>query len=151
MAWYFVKAPDEGSNSFVIRRYVENRFGVVESDTIPTDHSLVVEMPDSVKDNLYLYDFNNGKRHRARIFPETLVNMVGPDDTGRYVITYTDEQLASRADLFKFVASNVFAPDMLMRGVIDEATYHDLLRQISLINIDTDVKQFIQDNMYYDL
>lgn len=150
MAHYFVKAPREDDVTITIKTWKENKFAVVEADVQP-QYDIAVEIPEDLYNHFYMYDHPQGKRHRAVILRPDLVNMIGPDSTGRWKIAYTDDQLSIRAAMFRWVAVNAYIPDMERMGLASPERVTELQQQLESLNTDDEIKQFTVNNLYYDL
>ena len=63
---------------------------------------------------------------------------------------YTAEQLAQRLEIWRWIAINLFVPDR-ERIIGDSGATNQYLSEIALISTDTDMRQYIIDNLYYDI
>ena len=150
MTQYLIKAPNEHDTSFKVVLWRENRFAVCEAEQPPVVDTFMVEIPADIADSMYLYDFPNGKRQRVPVMWDR-IQLSGPDETGRWKIAYTPEQLAARAALFKWFALNAFIPDMVRMDLATTEEAEASVAAINSLNTDEEIKQFTVANLYYDL
>jgi len=145
---FLIKCASETDANITIELWIENRFAICDvKDVTQMSAVFAVEMPEDRYEDMYLYHWANGKRQRAILTDK--INMVGPDETGRWKIQYTPEQLTERANLLRWVATNAFIPDMLRMGMVSDA--NTLLAELNTLNTDEEIKLFIADKLYYDL
>lgn len=150
MTQYLIKAPNEHDAAIKVMLWRENRFAICEAAELPTVDTFVVEIPADIADSMYLYDFPNGKRQRVPVMWDRIV-LTGPDETGRWKIAYSPEQLAARTELFRWFALNAFIPDMVRMDLATAEEAEAMVATLKSLNTDEEIKQFTVDNLYYDL
>lgn len=127
----------------------ENKFFLVESPTPPTGE-FVVEFPASIYENYGMANWPDGKKPVGDPFNGAVAFGDEVDKRGRRVIIYTAEQLIQRKELWQWIAVNLYIPDKeRLTGNTAATTTH--LEEIALISTDTDMRQYIIDNLYYDI
>ena len=127
----------------------ENKFFLVESPTIPVGE-FIVEFPPELYENYALLSWKNNKKVYGDPFNGKVAYSDVIDARNRRAIRYTQEQLDQRRDIWKWIAVNLFVPDR-ERITGDSATTTKCLTEIDLISTDTDMCQYIVDNLYYDI
>ena len=147
---YLIKTPSEQDTSIKIMQWMENKFAICSADVLPTAYPYIVEFIEPHYDNMYLYEFSVGKRHKCDIFGGR-VKMNGPLQGHRWIPEYTDVQLAERLALHQWMALTVFLEDMVRMGLTTEEDKKILVEQINSINSDIELRDFIKTNLYYDL
>jgi hypothetical protein len=136
----------EGFGAFASR---ENKFFLTESPTPPVGE-FVVEFPQELFDDYPMADWPDGKKPVGDPFNGKVAYGAEVDKRGRRVIIYTQEQLAQRLEIWRWIAVNLFVPDKeRLSGNTEATTKH--LADIALISTDTDMRQYIIDNLYYDI
>jgi len=140
------EAQPEGFAVFASR---ENKFFLAESSTPPTGE-FVVEFPDSIYANYAMANWPDGKKPCGDPFNGAVEYVGEVDKRGRRAILYTAEQLVQRKELWQWIAVNLYVPDKeRLTGDTAATTKH--LEEIALISTDTDMRQYIIDNLYYDI
>ena len=127
----------------------ENKFFLCESTNTPTGE-FVAEFPAELYDNYDIANWPNGKKPVGDPFNGKVAFGEEVDKRGRRVIMYTAEQLAQRLEIWRWIAINLFVPDR-ERIIGDSGATNQYLSEIALISTDTDMRQYIIDNLYYDI
>ena len=127
----------------------ENKFFLVESPTTPAGE-FVVEFPNNIYENYGMANWPDGKKPCGDPFNGKVAYGDEVDKRGRRVIIYTAEQIIQRKELWQWIAVNLFIPDKeRLTGDTAATTRH--LSEIALISTDIDMRQYIIDNLYYDI
>ena len=127
----------------------ENKFFLCESTANPTGE-FVAEFPAELYDNYDIANWPDGKKPCGDPFNGKVAFGEEVDKRGRRVIMYTAEQLVQRFELWKWIAVNLYVPDKeRLTGDTEATSTH--LADIALISTDTDMRQYIIDNLYYDI
>ena len=127
----------------------ENKFFLTESPTPPVGE-FVVEFPADLYENYPMAQWPNGKKPVGDPFNGKVAFGDEVDARGRRVILYTPEQLIQRREVWQWIAVNLFVPDKeRLTGDTAATTTH--LAEISNISTDIDMRQYIIDNLYYDI
>lgn len=128
---------------------IENRFFVCQCPTRPHG-DFVVEFPEKYQGYSELYQFHNGKRTLGIV--DTRIKLSSEADAkGRKTIEYTPEQIALRHELIKWIAANVFLPDKLRMKNLGDDHRDKILSEIEAITDDRDLKDYVKENLYYNL
>lgn len=130
-----------------VKRAFPNRYFLYESSE-PIQlapESLTIEVPSELHQGLRYFDIPNNKRLR--------INTVGPEvetipETGRLRIQYSDSQLEQRIAFKRWLALNVYLPEMIPMGLFVRPS---VLRQLENETDDSIIDTLIQENFYYDL
>lgn len=128
---------------------IENKFFLTNCPTTPTGE-FVAEFPQPLFENYAYVLWENGAKTMADPFQGQVTLSEETDKRNRRVITYTEDQLAIRLEIFRWIAVNLFVPDKEQITGNTAATITHLA-EIALISKDTDMRQYIIDNLYYDL
>ena len=135
-----------GFDAFTSR---ENKF-FLTSCPIPPTGEFVVEFPREMFDTYPMANWPDGKKPVGDPFNGTVAYGDEVDKRGRRVIIYTVEQLEQRKELWRWIAVNLFIPDKeRITGDTEATTRH--LAEIALISTDTDMRQYVIDNLHYDI
>lgn len=153
--FYFIKSPTgnfpefDDVEGFKPIRAIENRFFMCSCQSVPVTE-FAVPFPDHLADQMYMYDFPQGKKHRADLF-QGRIAMGPPDEKGRMELMYTDEQLIQRRDLNKWISTNVFLPDAQRMGIFSDSDVAELQRKVAECQTDTDIEALMAESLYYNL
>lgn len=128
---------------------IENRFFVCECPTMPNG-DFVVEYPEIFDNCSELYMFPNGKRTLG-IVDKRIQLSDDMDKKYRRTIMYTDEQIAFRTEIIKWIALNVFLPDKKRMLNINDDEVLRITQDIENITDDRLLKDYVKENLYYNL
>lgn len=140
---------DGQPEGFEICYAIENRFFICECPTRPNG-DFVVAYPEAYKGYSELYQFQNGKRTLG--LTDTRIQLSDTfDNKARRSIIYTDEQIALRHEIIKWIALNVFLPDKQRMMNIDSGEVDRITQEIETITDDRLLKDYVKENLYYNL
>jgi hypothetical protein len=128
---------------------IENSFFVARCPTQPNG-DFVVEFPEQFHDCLEFFWFPNGKKTLG-LTNKTIALSTDVDSKNRRAIMYTADQMDFRISLIKWIALNVWIPDKKRMQNLDDSTVQQLILGIEGLDDDRLLKQYITDNLYYDL
>jgi hypothetical protein len=128
---------------------IENSFFVAECSVQPNG-DFVVEFPQQFWGCLEFFWFQNGKKTLG-LTNQSIALSTEVDSKNRRAIMYTNEQMDFRIIMIKWIALNVYIPDRARMQGLNETVVHQLTLDIEGMNDDRLLKQYIKDNLYYDL
>lgn len=134
---------------FRVQYAIENRFFICECPTRPIG-DFVVAYPDAYSGYLELYQFQNGKRTLGLMDSRIQLSDTF-DNKARRSIIYTYEQIALRHEIIKWIALNVFLPDKQRMMNISSTEVDRITQEIDNITDDRLLKDYVKENLYYNL
>jgi hypothetical protein len=135
---------------FKVINAIENSFWRCECPTKPTA-PFVVEFPNEQEEQLWYYIWPSGKKLLSDPFGGRVHASEETDNKGRRVYTYTQEQMDMRLALIKWLVINVWAPDKQRLKNLDAAVTQQYINDINAFNNDVAAKEYVVNNLYYDL
>ena len=129
---------------------IENRFFICECPTEPLGE-IAVEFPIDHPEWYLIYTFTNGKRVLNGTFGGLIELSEDLDRKFRRAIIYTSEQLSLRLQVIQWLALNVWIPDKQRMLQLEASEVALLQAGIQACISDVEAKQFVVDNLYYDL
>jgi hypothetical protein len=142
----FENQPD----GFKVITALENSFWRCECPSRPISE-FVVEFPPEQEAQYLYYKWPSGKKLLADPFGGNVEASEGTDSKKRRTYTYNQTQLDMRLALIKWLAINVWIPDRQRMQSLDANTVQQYNNNINSFNNDVDAKDYIVNNLYYDL
>ena len=156
MTIYIVKSQDgnfdmsEQFEGFKVISALENRMFICESPLMPVSE-FAIEFPPEEYAKMLFYPFPNGKKLWFDPFDGQVVFGDEVDSKRRRAIQYTDEQLAIRLSIIKWLMLNVWVPDKKrMYDIPDEIT-DSYIAKINALTDDVAARTYLEKNLYYNL
>lgn len=129
---------------------IENRFFICECPTQPVGE-IVLEFPIVYPDWHIIYIYTNGKRVLNGTFDGPIELSEDLDRKNRRAIIYTSEQLSLRLQVIQWLALNVWIPDKQRMLQLEPSEVAALQAGIQACVSDVEAKQYVTDNLYYNL
>ena len=111
----------------------------------------VVEFPAEQEEQYWYYIWPSGKKLLADPFNGRVQASEEKDSKGRRIYTYTQEQSDKRLALIRWLVINVWAPDKQRLNNLDNETVQKYIDDINTFNNDVAAKEYVVNNLYYDL
>jgi hypothetical protein len=154
MAYWIVKDKmgnfENQPDGFKVITAIENSFWRCECPSEPIA-LFVVEFPAEQEEQYWYYIWPSGKKLLADPFEGRVHVSEEKDSKGRRTYTYTQEQMDMRLALIKWLVINVWAPDKQRLENLDNATVQQYIDDINAFNNDVEAKEYVVNNLYYDL
>lgn len=129
---------------------IENRLFICVCPTVPNGE-FVVEIPNEQLDNFRFYPYSNGKKLPFDIWNGEVKFGEEVDNKRRRVIMYTDEQLAKRLSIQKWLMLNVWIPDKARMYNIDQNIVDGYIAAVDALQDDEAARIHIIKNLHYNL
>jgi hypothetical protein len=111
----------------------------------------VVEFPAEQEEQYWYYIWPSGKKLLADPFNGRVQASEEKDSKGRRIYTYTQEQSDKRLALIRWLVINVWVPDKQRLNNLDNETVKKYIDDINTFNNDVAAKEYVVNNLYYDL
>lgn len=128
---------------------LENRFFVCECPSQPAG-DFVIPCPEQYQGRDEIYLFGNGKRTLG-LLDSSVQLSEEVDNKNRRAIMYTEEQVLFRLGMIKWIALNVFIPDKQRMQGLTGSDVEVLVQAVESFTSDKLLKDYVTENLYYDL
>lgn len=156
MSIYIVKSQDsnfdmvEQPEGFKVISALENRMFICESPSLPLSE-FVIEFPAEEYAKMLFYPFANGKRLWFDPFEGQVTFGEDVDSKRRRAVQYTDEQLAIRLSILKWLMLNIWVPDKKRMYDIPNNMVDEYITKINEFSNDVEARTYLEKNLYYNL
>lgn len=140
---------DDQPEGFSTISALENRFFICECPTQPLG-DFVLACPEQYQGCAEIYLFGNGKRTLG-ILDVRIQLSEEVDNKNRRAIMYTEEQILFRLGMIKWIALNVFIPDKQRMQGLSNTDIEVFVQAIESFTSDKLLKDYVAENLYYDL
>lgn len=110
-----------------------------------------VEFGPVQEEQYWFYIWQSGKKLLADPFGGRVHASEEKDSKNRRTYTYTQEQMDMRLALIKWLVINVWVPDRKRIENLTDEQAQKYIDDINTFNNDVDAKEYVVNNLYYDL
>lgn len=154
MPYYFAKHKtgnfENQPDGFMVINAIENSFWRCWSPIVP-NADFIIEIPEQQEEWYRYYIWANGKKLLADAFNGSVKFSDWVDEKGRRAIEYTQEQMSMRLNIIKWIAINVWIPDKQRLKNLSQDIVEQYIRDINAFDNDVLAKEYVVNNLYYDL